>query len=250
MTYASEFFVMLTSEDSLNYFPENNPSDFYVRLPYLIMLDGDWCISASQVWMPKMWYNVQQTPIKIYKHTDGETDPSHGVGECDYIQAGYYQNVATLLKEINSCTSKDGVHYSSLTYDGLKHKITIDVLKGYELKLTKELALSLGSFETEFRGKKTLDMCPDLGRYETIAYISIDIIEGQLSGRGVCNNLKMINTYDTAFGDVIYDNIETNFARIASDRFDTIHITIKDRFASIIKQEGGTTMVQLHFRRL
>jgi len=248
MAYASEFFVMMSSEDSLDFFPENTPSDFYVRLPYLLMLDGDWFISINQIWMPKMWYNVQDTTIEFKKYKE-ETEVVYEAKETTHITGGYYESVGNLIEEINRCTAKDSVHYSVMGYDSLRHKVTIDVLKGYELELSKELSTILGASGTRFRGKNMLSMCPDLSRYESIAYIYIDVIEGQLSGGGVCNVIKMMNTYDSRFGDNIYDNIETNFARIASDRFDTVHITVKNRFGATIKQEGGVTILQLHFRR-
>ena len=66
MSYNKEFCVTVRSFDSGDYFPDNTCTDFYVRLPRPVVLNGDWTMCVSEVWLDKMWCNIKDCYLDIY----------------------------------------------------------------------------------------------------------------------------------------------------------------------------------------
>lgn len=53
-----EFCVNLSSTNSEKYFPENTATNFTVRLPYKIQLQGEWQVALTEIHYPQTWTHV------------------------------------------------------------------------------------------------------------------------------------------------------------------------------------------------
>lgn len=224
----------------MDYFAENTPSDFYVKLPYLLKMGSDWSVGVNQIWMPKMWYNVDQMDILV-----ADDKVIHEVS----LPNGFYETTDQLISELNKCLTINDVSYAEFSYMDFKHKIRVSVKDGYNLALPYQLSNLLGAEREHFKGVVLLEKCPDLHKFDNNISIHLDIVEGILSKSGVDNNVKLLNTSDLSFGSVIYDGVLTSFSKVTCETFDTIHVSAKNSLGEVIKQEGGLCLIELHFKR-
>lgn len=54
----TEFFMSLSSDNSIKYFPQNAPSKFTVRLPYKVQLQGEWNVALTEIQFPQFCYRI------------------------------------------------------------------------------------------------------------------------------------------------------------------------------------------------
>ncbi|GFY46538.1 uncharacterized protein TNIN_475211 [Trichonephila inaurata madagascariensis] len=66
------FYVTLTSDSSVNFFPENKISHFKTQLPSPVCLNGEWEVGLSEIIYLHSWLNVNETNNYFrYKVGDG-----------------------------------------------------------------------------------------------------------------------------------------------------------------------------------
>ena len=247
MAYAKEFYVTVKSNDSMEYFPSNTPSDFYIKLPYSMTLGGDWDVAVSQVWIDKMWFNVEDAHVTITEITKDGTHTGENVTK--QLDDGYYSDIVELLNTLNECTLLNDRQVCEFEFNHKTHKVQIRVLDGFKLLISPKLRDIIGCETVGVMGKQTLGKCVNLHVRNSLLYICTDIVSGQICSDTTSGVVKVVGTKQYNFGEVIYDCNITNYARIRVDSFDVIHIQIRDMEKDIIKNVGGKTVVQLHFRR-
>ena len=64
----SEFYVMLPSNSSLEYFPNNQTSNFVTKLSRTLQLDEEWEVGLAEIDYPHTWYNIHKgnNSVEIY----------------------------------------------------------------------------------------------------------------------------------------------------------------------------------------
>lgn len=256
MSYASEFYVTVRSDDSANYFPDNTQSDFYIKLPYFLALSADWCVGVNQMWLDKTWYNVKDISLKFIADTEDETILQ--------LQDGYYEDIETLINALNSLAVAKDVQLCLFTYEKMCRKVSIKVSAKYTMEISPYLANMLGTDKTSIKGKLvkvdnvsddkkeqtiSLEQSYDLHLLDKQMYVYTDIIAGQMSNDAISGLLKIVDTSQCLFGGVIYDNFISNYSRVMVDTFDVIHIKIVNAKQDVINFCGGKTVIQLHFKR-
>ena len=241
MSYNNEFCITFSSLDSLDYFPDNTSSDFYVKLPRVVMLPGDWGICINELWVDKMWYNIRDCYIDIHA--------IEGLKTRKYIKDGYYSSVDLLLTEMRKRGVVEGEKLCDFKYNDINHKITIDMKTGYAIEISPNLRDAIGASRTFYDKIKQMDKCVDLHHSDRLIYVYTNIIEASYYTCTQPNLLKIFNSSDYNFGDVINKGMGPVFNKTLLDAFDIIHIQLKDKKNNIIKTLGGSTTIQLIFRR-
>ena len=86
-----EFYVMLPSNSSMQYFPDNETSNFVTKLPRTLQLDGEWEVGLAEIDYPHTWYNIREgkNSMEIYI-------PDQWLQEIN-IQPEYYEKVQDLI---------------------------------------------------------------------------------------------------------------------------------------------------------
>lgn len=246
MGYKNEFYLTLKSTDSFEYFPENTASDFYVKLPYTIELEGDWKIGVNQIWMNKMWYNLHSVSLQFVSN-DGiniVTTPEHSVS----IEDGYYNDIHKLLESLNSVSDIGSKKLCEFSYNDVTGKVCINVMDGYTLGIQKELCNMLGMTKTVFTKKNTGNKCVDLHMYDGFIHIHTNVVSGFMYGNSGSDIVKTVCTNGYNFGEMIYDCYLSDHSRIFLKTVDVVRIKVTDN-TGVIKQMGGVCIVQLHFKR-
>ena len=242
MGYADEFYTVIRSGDSSVYFPSNTPGDFYVRLPHMVELHGDWCVAVNEVWVIKQWYNVRNAYIEVCLS---------GVEYDKWaIPSGYYVDNSWLVQGLNSVANNASEGCASFTYNSLNHRMYISTKPGVKVKLSPNLCVLAGCEPgTVITGSWVTDNAMDVSKDQRIMYIHTDMIAGQLFSDNILPVLKVLDTSYADFGEMVHDNIVSTYANVVRKTFDVIHIEIRDSSGELIKFEGGMVMIQLHFRR-
>jgi len=244
MGYGKEFYITLRSDECDKYFPNNTSTNFYCKLPYTLNLDGEWYVGVNQIWIDKMWYNMEGIEIQ-FTENDGTYNGELPV-KIFKLKDGYYHTTETLLTNLNVLCMLDSLKLCTFSMDPYSHKVTLKVADGYTMVMTTKLCDVLGMLSYIFVGEVTGVKCVDIHKHDGLLYIRTNIV----SGYGYTNTqgdiIKTLSTNRYRFGEVIYDRFLADHTRVFMNCLDTIHIQITKRDTSI-KQMGGCTLIQLHF---
>ena len=259
MGSTNEFYLTVDSKDSLKYFKTNKCEEFYVKLPYLLNLSGEWCVSVNQIWFDKMMYNILNCALRI---TDQERrvnsldddvkpiDTSESIDYIAYIPDGSYKDISDIINVLNSLCEYKSVDLCEFSYDPILCKVKVVISEGISIIMNPELCDVLG-FNLGVINKSTAgDNCVNLHPVDRLIYIYTDIITQQMFGNSAKKVLKILDISNADFGQTVYDNNISNYARVAINRFDVIHFEIRDVNNHRIKTENGHVVIQLHFRKV
>ena len=243
MGYADEFYTVIRSNDSGGYFPSNTTSDFYVRLPHMMDLHGDWCVGVNEIWLTKHWYNVTDVYIELCLSGDDEYEKYP-------IVNGYYDN-EQLLSELNNVANNASEGCVSFTYNVRTSRVFINTKKNLvKVKLSAKLCSIVGAeVGRVITGSWASEYVMDVHKQDRMIYVHCDMITGQLFSDNILPVLKVMDTTQVGFGQVLHDNTLSSYADVYKKTFDVIHIEMCDAIGKQIKFEGGHAVIQLHFRR-
>lgn len=247
MGYADEFFITVKSDECDKYYPNNTSSDFYCKLPYTLDLDGDWCVGVNQIWIDKMWYNMHGVEIQVTKN-DGVSDIENSSVKTLQLEDGYYQDIQSLFKSLNTLCVSDGVVLCRFMYNTINCKATIQISAGYTVVMSERLRVILGMGEQVFTETIQGVRCVDLHAYDSLIHIHTNIVSGYMYSNIEPDIIKTMCTNRYKFGDVIYNNYLSDHTRVFMSLLDTIRVYITDK-EDVIKQQGGSTVIQFHFKR-
>lgn len=247
MGYGNEFFVTLKSDECDKYFPDNNPTDFYCKLPYTLDLNGDWYVGVNQIWIDKMWYNMTGMEVQFTKN-EGTIMEEESAVKIIKVSDGYYHDTASVVRMLNMICVLDELNLCSFSMDMYNGKMTLKVLEGYTMVMSSKLCDMLGMSSFIFTGEVIGEKCVNIHKYDGLLYIHTDIVCGYMYTNTKPDIIKTMSTNRYGFGDVIYNNFLADHTRVFMNCVDTIRIYITNG-DSVIKQVGGCTVIQLHFRQ-
>ena len=128
----AQFYLHLPSNASLDKFPNNTLTKYWVCLPQTISLTGDWEVALTEIHYPHSWNNVQGNFENRLYLRNKELD---GMWEALTVPPGHYSSVADVLTKINQVVSannrfKDEVQ---LSLDTLNRKLTVHLQNKVEV---------------------------------------------------------------------------------------------------------------------
>ena len=180
-----DFYITLPSESSKKLFPENNASEYTVRLPQWVHLKGNWQIGL---------HSIAYTPWNIIRHLDGSisfTYPDKGTMKTGTggKMRKHYSSVNEYVSSINESLKEASVSENEIRFSfELNGKVTIRLSSGYKVRLRREQAIVLGfmnfrdSAETyDVENTETGSYKANLYR-ETNIHVYCDIVQPQIVG--------------------------------------------------------------------
>ena len=131
------FYITLPSESSKDLFPENNASEYIVRLPHWIHLKGEWEIGL---------HSIAYTRRNIIHHLDGTILYGYPAGGTTMATTGkmqkHYSSVDQYVSNINESLEESHINKTEIEFainsDG---KVTITLPDGYRVRLRREQAI-------------------------------------------------------------------------------------------------------------
>ena len=128
----TDIYVYVSSEDSLNFHPENNPSDFTVELPEIINFKCNWVIALTEIYIR----DDVAIPLNIY---------------CDICEQSIQKGE---LKPILKVIYPDCIQFSNLHYIPIKvssiSRLRFSIkggVSGEENVLSKPVQMSLHLYQ-------------------------------------------------------------------------------------------------------
>ena len=244
---ASQFYLTLPSNSSMEYFPANTLTNFKTKLAQPIELTGEWEVALSEFQYPRSWYNLRKgLDSHIYHRSGGE-----GYFLSSGVPHGYYRSVKEFVSAVNK-TLKTNVNGDIwFTYNQLTRKMTVHVKNKAKLFLSDRFASMVGFDEKELEiAKNTEAPLPvDLEAGFHTMYLYTDIVEPQLVGDSKVSLLKVVKC-SGEFGEnvnVSFPNLQ--YVPVSVKSFETIEIDIKDDTQEKVPFEFGKVIVTLHFRQ-
>ena len=235
-SYGHGFYLTLPSESSKDLFPENNASEYNVRLPHWIDLKGNWEIGL---------HSIAYTRRDIIHHLDGMQKRYSSVGE-------YVSNINESLKE--SHVNKSEIEFTINT-DG---KVTITLRDGYRVRLKREQAIVLGFMNFEDSAETYYVQYTKTGSYkanlhrETNILVYCNIVQPQIVGDvllplvGIVPYQKTSESYDETFYAV--ENIY--YIPVQTKSFQNVKVHLRSSTEEFIPFEHGRATITLHVKPL
>ena len=248
----NEFYLTVDNEDSLYYFTSNKCENFYVKLPYVLQLTGQWSVCVNQVWFKKGIYNIVDCALqvidkKLINYDQNDVEDESG---WTYIPKGFYKDVTDLLPVLNDIFISEEIdEICKFGYDNISCKIHVTISEGFSLVLNSELCNVLGFTQCILEGNIIADRCLNLHSMDDLIYIYTNIISPQMFGNSLHNVLKILDISSVEFGGIIFDTSITNYARVAINTFDVIHFEIRNVNRKRINTQNARIIIQLHFRK-
>ena len=102
VSHKNEFYAILPSNSSMDYYPTNRPGSFTVQLKKPISLQGEWEVAMAEIQYQHTWYNITK-PVNI-EYTSGTRMEwlSFDIPEGNYHLTSLMNRLNALLGEILS----------------------------------------------------------------------------------------------------------------------------------------------------
>ena len=238
------FYITLPSESSRDVFPENNPSEYTVRLPRWIQLKGEWEIGL---------HSIAYTPWNIVQPLDEPISFMNGgnKGKGGKMRK-HYSSVKEYIEAMNDSQSHIEFVYES------NGKVTAHLSPGYTVRLRREQAIVLG-FMTFGDSSETYDIenVEESGLYkanlyrETNILVYCNIVQPQIVGDrliplvAVVPYQKPTGTYETFYA---VENI--HYIPVQTKSFQNIQVHLRSSTEETIPFEHRRAAITLHLKPL
>ena len=251
------FYISLSSESSKELFPDNNPSEYTVRLPRWVHLNGHWEIGL---------HSIAYTSWNIIRHLDepisfmvGGKEGKGGKTRKHYSSVKeYVDSINASLKESHIDKSPvDKSNEIEFSYE-LNGKVTVRLSPGYTVRLRREQAIVVG-FMTFEDSSETYDVenAEIQGTYkanlyrETNIHVYCDIVQSQIVGDKMTPLVAMVpcqkttETYETLYA---VENI--HYIPVQTKSFQNIKVHLRSSTEEPIPFEHGRAVITLHLKPL
>ena len=149
----THFYLALPSNASLDVFPDNKTTEYRVKLPQPIDLDGNWEVGLYSISYPHTWYTLRDINADTYfYYVEGSGWPSVAT-----VKYGHYETMQDFVKNMNAALESEIGNSTTiyLTYSTLTGKVTVHLGANCKIGLFKRLSLILGFGGKEVKIDKT-----------------------------------------------------------------------------------------------
>ena len=238
----------LSSNSSLDKFPNNTLTEYWVCLPQTISLTGDWEVALTEIHYPHSWNNVQGNfQDRIYLR-DQELD---GMWEPLIVPPGHYSSVADLITKINEVVDEDDRFKDELqlSVDTLNRKVTVHLQNKTEVYFS-DIGQMLGfSPNTVISRTSTAERAVDLEHGFHDLYVYCDIIQSQYVGDALVPLLRIVPVEGKDGERISKSFIRSQYLPVSIKQFETIEVNIKRDIGEFVPFEFGRVLLTRHFRQ-
>lgn len=282
-----DFYIVLLSNSSMPYYPQNTTSHFITKLPQHINLTGEWAVALIDINFPLNFQNVSKNEenrrvtygrsgLSSLEEIDGgifitqtssgpEVNAPEVTGEfC--VPPGIYNDLSELLKELNSnrrhshieFSLKPGFYVSASRVCGNKIEC---LYENHCFNMSKSLKKILGFDSSETRDIEIGEYSDVLGEFP--ASINNDLPSNLLVYTDICQPYVTGDVYSRLLRSVTLDlnqyaygrSMSVNFPRpvyipLLCTSFQTIEILIRNEVGLAVPFDFGTATLTLHFKRV
>ena len=244
------FYITLPNDSSKDFFPQNNSSEYTIRLPRWIQLNGEWEIGL---------HSITYTPWNIARHLDepisytrsGEKRKKGGKMKKYY--ATIHEYIDSIDKSLKEHVNNDEIRFKFQS----NGKVTLTLSPGYKVHLRREQAIVLGFMKFEDSAEVKEIEKTETGQYEanlhreTSIHVYCDIVQPQIVGDNTVPLLivvpyqKTTETYETTY---VGENIR--YIPVQTKSFQNIKVLLRSSTNEPISFDDGRAAITLHLKPL
>ena len=236
----THFHLTLPSNASLDVFPDNKTTEYRVKLPQPIDLDGNWEVGLYSISYPNTWYTQRNLIVDThFYYVEGTGWPSVST-----MKYGHYETMQDFVKNMNASLELEIGNSTTiyLTYSTLTGKVTV------HLKPKCKLILGFGGKEVKIDKTGESPYMTDLSTFTSI-YTYCDIIQPQIVGDTSAQLLRSIPV-EGKYGDIITKTFtNTQYVPVQTKSFGDVKILLRDDTGDPVPFERGKVIATLHFRQ-
>lgn len=270
MDRSDDFYLVLPSNSSLAYFPDNATTCYTTHLSREVRLTGDWLVALAEIHIPSTVIHIQENEAN-YTFILGEEE-EHSSRENDdicYFPHGVYESVEQLANEINKV--KDVRHHQLLVPAEFQKgfymlKRTCECEQPHYTKFNEKIRRIFG-FEDAVRRQTETFVTSAAGLTSNVAnrpaslaraipdmlYVYTDICEPYHVGDTQATLLRIVAFENTKYkfgANVVKQFAPLHYIPLLHHNFQNITIDIRDQHGRNILFSYGTLTVSLHFKRV
>ena len=118
---ATQFYLTLPSNSSLEYFPNNTVANFKVALAEAIELTGEWKVALAENRYPNSWIIIREEVQQTFMYKPGTY-----INEIGLIpSAGHYNTISDLVRSTESLHDERGPTKITFSCVASKRKVKI-----------------------------------------------------------------------------------------------------------------------------
>lgn len=246
----SDFYLTLPSNASMDEFPGNTLTHFYVKLERSIDLSR-YMVGLVEMQYPVSWHNLSEAYLIVTKN--GVTDEERW-SRTIRLRTGKYDGIKDLVKEMHG--SLENYHIGdaiTLFQDQITKKFTM-ILKDplITMRFSESLVNVLGVEDVEFgQGIHSGSRQCDIDKGQTAFYVYSNIVQHQIVGDTMAPLLRVVpirgkekDTYRTEeFQHVMY-------VPTINSRTDIFEIDIRRDDGEPVSFQTGKVVITLHFKEV
>lgn len=245
------FYVVLPSNSSMNFFPNNTLSNYTTKLQNPITVDGPYEVALTEIIFPFNWTSEVKGTVKFGK-----------IGVVDYLKIDIATKrvntndelARSIQKEIALFKSKYPEHRgnSSFTYNIAALRFNIYLEKEFYIEFDKDSREYFGTDLVRYEGVNSTGIKQKYNVINNLnmIYIYSDICSYQHVGDTFAPLLNVVavpnNIKYGDYIDIIYNT--PHYIPIVSNVLDTIEIDLRTDTGEKIHFETGKVFIKLHFR--
>lgn len=261
-----DFYMMLLSNSSMRYFPENKSTHFVTKLPRHVHLEGQWAVSLIDIHVPLNFQNVSKEEknrcmsyARAGRLSDDEIDTKF------FLHPGLYKDMEELLDELNTRTHDSHVEFYLKPgfFVGVRKKCGNDVCNAskHRFRLSQSLGKILGFEPSTTAHSMFVDDGEVLSDFP--ANLNANLPTSLLVYTDICQPFILGDVYAKLLRIVPLDlshytygrTLSVNFSRsvyvpLMCSNFETIEILIRSEIGEKVSLDYGTVTITLHFKRI
>ena len=280
---ASQFYIHLPSDSSLNVYPDNTIAKFSTKLVRMVELEGSYEVGLSEIIYPADYYNVDNRELDYsfgikQKNFDVEGKVVHENNLFKiHIKSDLYYTRQEFLDKINTEINYEltRLHIPatiSLTLDS-SDRVVIAVARSgpqvaVDLQEEKEGVILKMFFELSRQFSQRLgfdksvsisvdDPTPhrarnkfDLFMGKKLMYVYSDIVTYSLVGDVSVPLLRACSLPEPSTNNTIHLSFpDIHYKPVQKSHFDTIDISINTEEGMLMPFQSGKVLITLHFRK-
>lgn len=267
MDHTDDFYLVLPSNSSLSYFPDNATTCYTTHLSRELRLTGDWLVGLAEIQIPSTVIHIEENEA-YYNFILGDEHEIPDRDICNFPR-GVYESVEQLANEINKVKDVRN-HQLLVPADSQKGyymlKRTCDCPQPHYTKFNEKLRRIFG-FETDAQRQSEFIATSNAGLAPTVAnrpaslaraipdmlYVYTDVCEPYNVGDTQAALLRIVAFENTKYkfgANIVKQFAPIHYIPLLHHSFQNIIIDIRDQHGRNILFTYGTLTVSLHFKRI
>lgn len=240
---------------------DTNPqSDFRIRLPHRINLEGDWEMALVELIYPHSWQNITSSDRNdSYITLDILNASKKLIGLVIPIPTGYYESPSDLIETVNKLVDEQRQMLKltsaiNFVYEPGANRVSFKTVDLAAFHMAEKIQYILGFERKSYTNlekvsKITAKYPVDLrGGFESL-YLYCDLVQNQIVGNALVPLLRVV-TVDGKYDDIICKTFDSpHYVPLAKHEIDTVEINIKDDENRFVNFLYGKVVVKIHFRK-